>query len=273
MGREIKRVALDFSWPLNQVWDGFINPYYNVRDCPKCEGRGLAPEALMLFKQWFGYTDFDPASTGSVAYDANHETIKKRAERNYPDSTVAARYEAHRLAQHFNTWQHHLDQNDVDALLAEGRLMDFTRNGIERPTAKQVNEWSIDFGFGHDAINEWICVREKCKRLGYQHTCEHCKGEGHLWNSETDRENYEAWQETEPPAGDGWQLWENVSEGSPVSPVFPTEEAFKAYLVGEGYSDHAASEFIKQGWAMSMMMVGGKIYQNIDAFDARHDAT
>ena len=26
----------------------------------------------------------------------------------------------------------------------------------------------------------------------------------------------------EPPIGDGWQVWETVSEGSPVTPVFAT---------------------------------------------------
>lgn len=25
MGRTLKRVALDFDWPLNQVWKGFVN--------------------------------------------------------------------------------------------------------------------------------------------------------------------------------------------------------------------------------------------------------
>lgn len=29
---------------------------------------------------------------------------------------------------------------------------------------------------------------------------------------------------TDPPVGDGYQLWENTSEGSPISPVFDTLE-------------------------------------------------
>jgi hypothetical protein len=33
-------------------------------------------------------------------------------------------------------------------------------------------------------------------------------------------EEYEAWRPTDPPEGEGWQLWETTSEGSPVSPVF-----------------------------------------------------
>lgn len=27
MGREVRRVPLDFEWALDVVWDGFINPY------------------------------------------------------------------------------------------------------------------------------------------------------------------------------------------------------------------------------------------------------
>lgn len=39
-----------------------------------------------------------------------------------------------------------------------------------------------------------------------------------------DFEVSEAWEGTEPPVGDGWQLWETTSEGSPVSPVFASAE-------------------------------------------------
>lgn len=37
-----------------------------------------------------------------------------------------------------------------------------------------------------------------------------------------DRAVFDSWTQPEPPAGDGWQLWETTSEGSPVSPVFAT---------------------------------------------------
>lgn len=35
MGREIKRVALDFDWPLSKVWEGYVNPHY--RKCRGCD--------------------------------------------------------------------------------------------------------------------------------------------------------------------------------------------------------------------------------------------
>lgn len=36
---------------------------------------------------------------------------------------------------------------------------------------------------------------------------------------------HEEWEKFEPPTGEGFQLWETTSEGSPDSPVFETIEA------------------------------------------------
>ena len=38
MGRELRRVPLDFDWPMNQRWSGFVNPHY--AKCQRCDGRG-----------------------------------------------------------------------------------------------------------------------------------------------------------------------------------------------------------------------------------------
>jgi hypothetical protein len=46
-----------------------------------------------------------------------------------------------------------------------------------------------------------------------------------MWPSEAIKTASEAWKETEPPVGEGFQLWETTSEGSPTSPVFSTIEA------------------------------------------------
>ena len=39
MGRLLKRVPLDFDWPLNQIWKGYHHPYAML-DCKACGGRG-----------------------------------------------------------------------------------------------------------------------------------------------------------------------------------------------------------------------------------------
>lgn len=49
MGREIKRVALDFSAPLGETWEGYINPHgEHSRPCPFCEGSGYNPAVKQL---------------------------------------------------------------------------------------------------------------------------------------------------------------------------------------------------------------------------------
>jgi hypothetical protein len=48
-----------------------------------------------------------------------------------------------------------------------------------------------------------------------------------------------------------YQVYETVSEGTPVSPVFETLDAMIVWLVSEGYSQVAAERFAKEGWAMS----------------------
>jgi hypothetical protein len=84
--------------------------------------------------------------------------------------------------------------------------------------------------------------------------CKVCGGEG---LDPAVKEAYEAWQCEGPPQGPGWQLWETVSEGSPVSPVFPDKEAFVQYLIGEGYSEKAARNFTESGWAPSGVIIQG----------------
>lgn len=57
----------------------------------------------------------------------------------------------------------------------------------------------------------------------------------------------------EPPVGDGWQVWETVSEGSAASPVFVDRADCVAWLVAEEDAAPAAAEaFIDQGHAFSL---------------------
>lgn len=33
-----KRVSMNFAWPRNQVWGGYVNPYYRLAGrCPDCD--------------------------------------------------------------------------------------------------------------------------------------------------------------------------------------------------------------------------------------------
>jgi hypothetical protein len=65
-----------------------------------------------------------------------------------------------------------------------------------------------------------------------------------------------ACEKQEPPTGEGWQVWETVSEGSPRSPVFAGRDSLVAWLVEhEDCSPVAADKFVEAGWAPSM--IGG----------------
>jgi hypothetical protein len=51
-----------------------------------------------------------------------------------------------------------------------------------------------------------------------------------------------------------YQIYETVSEGTPISPVFEAESEIHDWLIAQGYSEKATSEFIKHKWAPSMIM-------------------
>lgn len=71
-----------------------------------------------------------------------------------------------------------------------------------------------------------------------------------------------------------FQMYETVSEGTPVTPVFETEEALVDYLVNVGerhggkHSRKAAEAFVKDGWAPSFVMTPEHgIKSGVDAYD------
>jgi len=101
---------------------------------------------------------------------------------------ISNEWYAHTRTDGKRGWNESISQVEVDALWEAHRLRDFK----EKPTAEQVNAWSKN-GFGHDAINMWICVEARAKSLGVYGKCEICGGSGRLY--------------TEPAAKLGLVLW------------------------------------------------------------------
>ena len=169
MGREIKRVALDFDWPTDKVWQGYLNPHFEKKQsCSACDGTGSSPECRILTDQWYGRKPFMPEQRGSEPHSIDHPIIRARAEGNverspeyYGKGEYAILQEAHRLANLFNgQWMHHLNDDDVSSLLKAGRLIDLTHTWTPKdkwqpkdppyiPTAQEVNDWSMQ-GIGQD---------------------------------------------------------------------------------------------------------------------------
>jgi len=79
-------------------------------------------------------------------------------------------------------------------------------------------------------------------------------------------ENYrtEKWADEEANC---FQIYETVSEGAPVSPVFETLTDLENWLVESGHSRKAAQEFCKNRFCFSMIMSGGVMKSNIHSLD------
>jgi hypothetical protein len=218
MGRVVKRVPITFDWPMDAVWSGYLLPdhldFPSCSDCAYEEGRtyrgefrsgrstGYSPQA------WVIAGSFYPHMVGG------------------PHADVLA-------------WHDKITQDEVDHLLSERRLTTWvpgpdgergTWEALPR-TAAEVNAAQRRGGpiSGHDAINRIILIRYRCERLGIPVACPTCAGNGDVATA-AERAEQDAWERTEPPAGDGWQLWETVSEGSPISPVFADAEGLVAWM-------------------------------------------
>lgn len=71
----------------------------------------------------------------------------------------------------------------------------------------------------------------------------------------------------DPPSGQGYQVWETVSEGSPVSPVFSNEAELREWLTGQGYRPGGIEEFIRTGYSITSTIFNGSEYGPIDCID------
>lgn len=192
MGRILKRVPLDFIWPKDMVWKGYLNPYA-YHECKACKGQGQNRETTRIVNNFYNHS----SETGIG-------------------------------------WHDQITQDEVDALICHNRLMDFTHDWSSESgwqpkdpmpvvTAEEVNRWERSRrGIGHDSCNRWILIETRAKRLGVYGKCPVCEGTGSLFCSPEFEKLQNEWTKIEPPTGEGYQLWETTSEGSPISPVFST---------------------------------------------------
>jgi hypothetical protein len=239
MSRSVRRVPLDFDWPQGKIWKGYVWPErFNFPKCASCDATGYSREARAI------------------------------AETFYPHQ-IGGPY-ADRLA-----WHDKISQAEVDHLLAEGRLRtwcDGTWQTLPR-LAAGVNASQRGAGLdSHDGINRTVLIRYRCDRLGIVQHCPDCDGHGDIASPE-EREAADAWEGSDPPTGDGWQMWETTSEGSPMSPVFDTPEKLARWLADTGASAFGRMtatygqwlETISVGDALSMISSGGKLMSGVEA--------
>lgn len=131
------------------------------KDCEACDRTGLNPESQKVQDDFY-------------ALDLPHGSPAWRMTR----------------------WCDRITQDEVQALVDAGRLKDFThtfiagrgwvlKSGNPVPSSEEVNAWEAGRGMGHDAINRWILVETRCKRLGVWGHCAACGGSGSIYTSET----------------------------------------------------------------------------------------
>lgn len=55
----------------------------------------------------------------------------------------------------------------------------------------------------------------------------------------------------------GYCVYETISEGTPISPIFETLQEIQAWVIEQGYSEAAAKAFCESGFAFSMALIPG----------------
>ena len=97
--------------------------------------------------------------------------------------------------------------------------------------------------------------------------CELCRQYAKIMNYEIASYGCPELPFRDPPHGEGWQLWETVSEGTAMSPVFKTPEELAHWLTdtGASASGYMTAEYdtwlkfiTEHGYAPSMMVLPGK---------------
>lgn len=249
MGRKLYRVPLDFNWPTDKVWDGYLNPYWDQSTkCDACGGSALNPASRLIDETFY-------------AHDVR--TIKAILETIEATPEILGLVAAMRAKpQDWLPWCDKITQDEVEELVKHRRLMDWTHtcNAIPgegwkekdppyMPTADEVNaanrRGAREFMRSHDGINRFILIEFRAKKYNVWGRCTHCD-EGRIW-PEGVKEKYETWTKEEPPKGEGYQLWENTSEGSPQSPVFATLEELCAWCA-ENASTFGAFKATAEQW-------------------------
>jgi hypothetical protein len=78
----------------------------------------------------------------------------------------------------------------------------------------------------------------------------------------------------DPAACTCYQVYEDVTEGTPVSPVFDSVESLQRWLLDEGYSKAAAEAFLAEGCAPSFVVTGaGEVLPGIEGLKKKDGAS
>lgn len=137
----------------------------------------------------------------------------------------------------------------------EGRYDDRLQPMFDETFEKAAADWKAEFAKWESGERPDYCSDES-KGLEYWE-----------WNGgPPDRAYYRPWKDEEAV---WFQVWETVSEGTPVTPPFATEAELVEYLATHGdfwdqkrgdgpWPRESAAKFVGTGWAPSLMVVASE---------------
>lgn len=217
MGRDVRRVPLDFDWPMKQVWSGYLMPdRFEEVACPDCE-LGSTPDGELI--QGIAYM-----LTGLADDVSQRERGREMHPNLTPIHDISYVHGQPRPTPRFEEFIKGLMPED------EGRSM-FGRQPY-RMARRLVELAGLD--------DDWA-------------TCPTCEGRGGTEAYPGQRDEAEAWECAEPPTGEGWQMWETTSEGSPMSPVFATPAELATWLADTGASMFGGQGATRERWLSIIM--------------------
>lgn len=199
MGREARRVPLDFDHPLHEVWPGYLMPDdLSQPRCGDCDGTGQTPAG-----RWV--SDLAAAAV-LLADDLTYQ------QRGLPLHPYIARMSNHSYGTR--------PSPDIREFVG-GLTGEHHPGPLGAPDA------------GYRAARKLIEAAGLPESWGL---CPACDGEGAVEAYPGQQAAADAWEPTDPPVGDGWQIWETTSEGSPITPVFRSAEALADHCADTGVS-------------------------------------
>jgi len=195
MGRIAKRVPMDFDAPLGKVWGGYLTPE-RLREerCPDCEN-GLTPDGELI--QGVAYM-----IVGLADDVLDQERGREMHPYLRPIQDVSYVHGSARPTARFAEFVKGLNPDDRGPGLWGRDPYGMARRLIELAGLDEKWDW-----------------------------CPTCEGNATVEKYPGQRAEADAWEPIEPPTGEGWQMWETTSDGSPLSPVFATPEELAEWCV------------------------------------------
>lgn len=219
MSREVRRVPLDFDAEIGKTWPGYLMPQeLSLPSCPDRDGSG-----------WDATRHWVDAVANLLLMLGDDVREQERGRPMHPYLRWLKEinvYTGRRPAASATAFADGLAGRPADPLFG---------HGCGHGTAAIIKAAGLD-------PETWA-------------VCATCSGKGHVGTPEQVAAQ-EAWEPTEHPHGDGWQLWQTVSEGGPVSPVFATADDLATWMSDPARGDQwvpgsVAAKFIEEGWAPS----------------------